>query len=489
MRRGAQKNDLHEFNRWVTKANDIDAQDRERGVTALHVACESGAIEIVKSLLSRNADVYVRDKEGRTCLHGAVKRCHHGVVKALLKSNVAKSGNLVNVDDFQGRTPMHVAAEGGDMKMLFRLLHFGAHTDVREKVWAFLPIHFAACNGHTEVCKWLIEQAGQNVHAEAYSGKQPLNFSEDFGWHPVSKMLREQIEGEPLHMIIDSKNHPWLSQADSALSLRERRHRAKQNKISVTLESNEMNMGTKGNRCERLYLGTWQSLNEWWLKSRGISAVVTLFDPEAFTARAVQRRIHRARRRNSTKSEQQKVEVGMWKEKDPSLVHNDRTHDQESENIERINARAICFAYASLKAWASENAGDKQHEHIKIPNGMNCEKDWLALLKNFPRFGKIFDAIVSSAKHRRVLVVSYDWAAGAAAIASWMMTRRGIERDHKGLPFFRYDEALAIVTQNLPYGTLPLEVVKPILEKLQLGLDNRRQAKLNRRVANLFKSI
>ena len=42
----------------------------------------------------------------------------------------------------------------------------------------------------------------------------------------------------------------------------------------------------------------------------------------------------------------------------------------------------------------------------------------------------------------RVLVVGFYWQAGAAAIASWMMTRRGMDRESKGLPFFRGDESL-----------------------------------------------
>ena len=121
----------------VLKTNDIDAQDRERGATTLHIACESGATKIVKALLRRNADVYMRDKEGRTCLHGAVKRCQHGAVKALLKSSAASAGDLVNTEDFQGRTPMHLAAEGGDMKMLHRLVKAG-----RGPTYASAPGHF-----------------------------------------------------------------------------------------------------------------------------------------------------------------------------------------------------------------------------------------------------------------------------------------------------------------------------------------------------------
>jgi hypothetical protein len=537
----------------VLKTNDIDAQDRERGATTLHIACESGATKIVKALVRRNADVYVRDKEGRTCLHGAVKRRQHGAVKALLKSSAAASGDLVNVEDYQGRTPMHLAAEGGDMKMLFRLLRAGARTDVRERAWAFLPIHFAACNGHTDVVRWLIDHAGQNVHAESHAGRQPLELSDGFGWDAVSEMLRRQIVGEPLHLVIASARHPWLCQADAALSPKAKRgrmrlKRAREGKRTVAGEGGRGGSDSDGRseagkqtpfRCERLYLGTWQSINEWWLRSRGITAVVTLFDPDRFSARAVQRRLRRARQQKLMRSRQRggKYGAGSGGGGGGGGSGSDDDDDEDDEDVAHSTARAVRFAFQSLQKWeeASDDSAEEDdderpgvgsdssesefndedgqssvfssstagssfshrsrlHHHIKIPNfdsgrDGGAEEDWSELLRNFPKFGKIFDPIVSGGKHRRVLVASYGWSAGAAAIVSWMMTRRGLEREDKGLPFFRFDEALDVVRYNLPEGTLPIGVIEPVLERLQVGLDKRRQAKLNARVADLFKAI
>ena len=101
----------------------------------------------------------------------------------------------------------------------------------------------------------------------------------------------------------------------------------------------------------------------------------------------------------------------------------------------------------------------------------------------------MFDPLVSSGDYPRVLVVGFDYQAGATAIASWMMTRRGMERENKGLPFFRCEESIQMLRDSLPEGAVPDGGVDSVLRRLQAGLDRRRQTKLNERVADLFKVI
>lgn len=73
--------------------------------TALHFACCCTDHQIVEELLSRGANPFLRDHEGRTPLHVAVPWSTEVVVKTLLSF----PGTFIDVADNSGSTPLHVA--------------------------------------------------------------------------------------------------------------------------------------------------------------------------------------------------------------------------------------------------------------------------------------------------------------------------------------------------------------------------------------------
>ena len=504
----AARGNVKEFNFWMTKVSDLDFQDHT-GSTALKYACENGEITIVTNLLRRNADVFMGDKEGRTCLHAAVRRGHDAVTKALLKNTAGITGDLVNRSDHQNRNPIHEAAIGGNMRLMHRLLDAGAKFDLPESTWNFLPIHFAAANGHVEMVKWLIEHGGQSLHSESLRTREPMHFSHANGWTKVTELLQQQIKGEPIHCVLTTERYPWLARHDSAMSPKAKRRRARLKKAKesskffnpdegVMYDRNGIPIVPEIKQCERIYLGTWQCLNKWWLQSRGITAVVTLFDISEFGEKTVQQR---RKTRHSATTKKKGIHV-----------------------VSAATARAVRFAFKSLPQWHVEgdttsggsskrnrakegkdgqdgkedqegkdgSSGKErriEHHHISVPSRFVNDKDWSHLLREFPTFGRVFDPLVSSGDFPRVLVVGFDWQAGAAAICSWMMTRRGMEREDKGLPFFRCVDSLSMVKDSLPEGAIQEGGVEKVLLRLQHGLDRRRQTKLNARVASLFQAI
>lgn len=496
----AAKGDVKEFNFWMTRVSDLDFQDHT-GSTALKYACEHGESKIVLNLLNRNADLYIGDKEGRTCLHAAVRRGHDHITKLLLKNKSAISGDLVNRGDHQNRGPIHEAAIGGNMRLMHRLLDAGAKFDVPESTWNFLPLHFAAANGHVEIVRWLIEYGGQNIHSETTEVREPMHFSYSNGWNDVTKLLQNQMLGEPIHCVLKTERYPWVAKHDSAMSPKARRGRDRLKKAKLSSKFHDDDNGAmydsagklivpEVRQCDRIYLGTWQCLNEWWLQSRGITAVITMFNINEFGEKTVKQRL---------------------------AMKNSQTAKKNNLHcVSAATARAVRFAFKSLKSWkvqrnqtgkegkeetekegkiGEEDEEDNdvlriEHHHISVPSRYQSTKDWSHLLSSFPTFGKIFDPIVSSGDFPRVLVVSFDWQAGAAAICSWMMTRRGMDREDKGLPFFRNQESLRIIKDSLPEDAIPESSgIEKVLTRLQHGLDKRRQKKLNARVAELFKAI
>ncbi|XP_010135331.1 PREDICTED: ankyrin repeat domain-containing protein 22, partial [Buceros rhinoceros silvestris] len=71
----AYKNDFHEVQLLLERnSNYLNIQDSFGGDTPLICACKQGNNRIVSYLLQRNADVHLRNKKERTCLHYAVRK-------------------------------------------------------------------------------------------------------------------------------------------------------------------------------------------------------------------------------------------------------------------------------------------------------------------------------------------------------------------------------------------------------------------------------
>ncbi|NWX83149.1 ANR22 protein, partial [Nothoprocta ornata] len=71
----AYNNDFNEVQLLLEKnSNYLNVQDRFSGDTPLICACKQGNSRIVSYLLQRNADVNLRNKKERTCLHCAVRK-------------------------------------------------------------------------------------------------------------------------------------------------------------------------------------------------------------------------------------------------------------------------------------------------------------------------------------------------------------------------------------------------------------------------------
>ena len=124
-------------------------------------------------------------------MHCAVRRGHENVTKLILLSKPSIVGDLVNFGDYQNRKPIHEAAIGGNMNLMYRLLNAVASFDVAEDTWSFLPIHSAAANGHVEMVEWLNERGGQSLHAESNCKREPLDLSDGFGWDKPRKNYYE----------------------------------------------------------------------------------------------------------------------------------------------------------------------------------------------------------------------------------------------------------------------------------------------------------
>lgn len=101
------------------------------GLSALHVAVRLGHGGVVEELTGFYPDAAeLRDGRGETFLHAAARERRSSVVSLAIK-NPVMMGGLVNAQDAGGNTPLHLAVVAGAPDIVEALLREGnAQTDV-----------------------------------------------------------------------------------------------------------------------------------------------------------------------------------------------------------------------------------------------------------------------------------------------------------------------------------------------------------------------
>ncbi|KAB2031743.1 hypothetical protein ES319_D05G325700v1 [Gossypium barbadense] len=150
----------------ITKSLKLRNEDAR---SLLHVAVSSAHPEVVK-LLSAAADESVVngiDEEGWAPIHSAASIGNLEIMEILLSK-----GANVNVKNDGGRIALHYAASKGWLKIAELLISHGAKINSKDKVGC-TPLHRAASTGKSALCELLIEE-GAEVEATDRAGQTPL---------------------------------------------------------------------------------------------------------------------------------------------------------------------------------------------------------------------------------------------------------------------------------------------------------------------------
>jgi ankyrin repeat protein len=179
----------------------------------------SGKVDVVKRLLSAGAAVDVQDYNGKTPLYKAASRGNVEVVKRLLSA-----GADVNIQNDYGWTPLHKAASGGSVEIVKLLLSAGADVKIQND-YGDTPLHKAASRGNVEVVKRLLS-AGAAVDVQNnYNGETPLHRAASRGnVEEVKRLLsagaevnvRDDGDETPLHVAASEGNEEVVKRLLSA---------------------------------------------------------------------------------------------------------------------------------------------------------------------------------------------------------------------------------------------------------------------------------
>ena len=132
----------------------------DRGVSALHLAANSGHVDIVSLLLANGADSLAKTVAGSTPLILATREKWFNVVQSILESNglTIDTGTLINEAEEDGETPLIAAALAGDAGIIAALAEGGASLDPRRKD-GITAIIAAAGSGNDDALEILLSRA------------------------------------------------------------------------------------------------------------------------------------------------------------------------------------------------------------------------------------------------------------------------------------------------------------------------------------------
>lgn len=124
---------------------DISASS-DTNYTPLQAAALNGYLHVITILILKGANINARVIDGCTPLYYAVEKCHSDIVEILLKH-----GAQVNiVDKTFFNAPIHYAAHGGFIRIVKKLLEYNADATLATDK-GFTPLHLATLGGHLEI--------------------------------------------------------------------------------------------------------------------------------------------------------------------------------------------------------------------------------------------------------------------------------------------------------------------------------------------------
>jgi ankyrin repeat protein len=151
---------------------------------ALYYASSLGLLDVIKELLVAGWDP--NEWENRSPLHVAAIEGHAGATFLLLSHRAN-----VNAKDYKGYTPLHHAAEQGNMMVTKLLFQFGAQASPRDGQGA-TPLHLAAFHSHERIAGFLVERGAEVEVATIDDLRTPFHWAAWDDSRPLIELFLKQ---------------------------------------------------------------------------------------------------------------------------------------------------------------------------------------------------------------------------------------------------------------------------------------------------------
>ena len=138
----------------VEHGADVNTR-HDDGDTPVMATCYNGHMNVVTYLVEHGANIHVQNKDGNTCLHWAAERGHVEVVSKLLALGANEYQDYVNARNNFESTPLMRTCYNGHMDVVTYLVEHGANIHLQDKN-GDTCLHNAAERGHVEVVRMLL---------------------------------------------------------------------------------------------------------------------------------------------------------------------------------------------------------------------------------------------------------------------------------------------------------------------------------------------
>lgn len=173
---------MQEVNYYIAQGNSLKKNEEHR-IPPLNAAVYLEHFEIAKALLEKGANVHeMEDESGWTALHEAAAKNRIDFAQLLVEFGVdvnatAHANTERGFNDF-GDTPLIVAACNGHLEMVKFLVDHGANINKSDNN-GITPLHGAVNNDCLEVVKYLLSQKAEVNSWDCRGQERPLNSAQD----------------------------------------------------------------------------------------------------------------------------------------------------------------------------------------------------------------------------------------------------------------------------------------------------------------------